>query len=140
MTTSPPVKRVPAKRAPQKVNGRVPAKKEPAKPGDPRFDWKAVYPADVHLFKYTSADGFVVCLPWYEDPSEGEVFGLMLLNKTESDLLVYVMRQHITRNAIDPEGALLVTFQALQRMKAAGVIETLLKAWPEASGKELGKS
>jgi hypothetical protein len=135
-----PVKRAPRKRAPQAVNGRAPAKKADAKPGDPKFDWKAVYPADVHLFRYTSQDGFVVCLPSYEDPGEGEVFGLMLLNKTESDLLVYVMRQHITHNAIDPEGALLITFQALQKMKAPGVIETLLKAWPEASGKELGKS
>ncbi len=135
-----PVKRAPAKRAPAKRVHPAAVKKADSKPGDPRFDWGAVYPKDVHLFKYTSEDGFVVCLPWYEDPGEGEVFGLMLLNKTESDLLVYVMRQHITRNAIDPEGGLLVTFQALQRMKSPGVIETLLKAWPEASGKELGKS
>lgn len=132
-----PTKRAPAKRAaPAKRNGA----KVDVRPGDPRFDWKAVYPKDIKLFKYTSEDGFVVCLPSYEDPGEGEVFGLMLLNKSESDLLVYVMRQHITHNAIDPEGALLVTFQALQKMKAPGVIETLLKAWPEASGKELGKS
>lgn len=134
-----PVKRTPAKRVPQKMS-RPPVKKADAKPGDPKFDWAAVYPSDVHLFRYMSEDGFVVCLPSYEDPGEGEVFGLMLLNKNESDLLVYVMRQHITHNAIDPEGALLVTFQALQRMKSPGVIETLLKAWPEASGKELGKS
>ena len=131
----------PAKRTPRKAAAKKAApSKAPAKPGDPRFDWRNIYPKDVPLFKYTSEDGFVVCLPYYEDPGEGEVFGLMLLNKTESDLLVYVMRQHITHNAIDPEGALLVTFQALQKMKAPGVIETLLKAWPEASGKELGKS
>jgi hypothetical protein len=131
----------PVKRSPRKAPAKkaaAPAKE--AKPGDPRFNWKAVYPADIKLFRYTSEDGFTVCLPSYEDPGEGEVFGLMLLNKTESDLLVYVMRQHITHNAIDPEGALLITFQALQKMKAPGVIETLLKAWPEASGKELGKS
>ncbi|AZS06580.1 tail assembly chaperone [Mycobacterium phage JacoRen57] len=128
----------PVKRAPRK---KVSAKtKADAKPGDPAYDWKSVYNKDLKLFRYISQDGFVVCLPEYEDPGEGEIFGLMLLNKSESDLLVYVMRQHITRNAIDPENALLVTFQALQRMKAPGVIETLLKAWPEASGKELGKS
>lgn len=133
-----PVKRAPARKG--AATQRPPVRKENLRPGDPKFDWKAVYPKDVPLFKYTSADGFVVCLPMYDDPGEGEVFGLMLLNKSESDLLVYVMRQHITHNAIDPEGALLVTFQALQRMKSPGVIETLLKAWPEASGKELGKS
>lgn len=130
----------PTKRAPRKAAAKRPGTKAEVKPGDPKFDWANIYPQDVRLFRYTSEDGFVVKLPWYEDPGEGEVFGLMLLNKSESDLLVYVMRQHITRNAIDPEGALLVTFQALQRMKAPGVIETLLKAWPEASGKELGKS
>lgn len=130
----------PTKRTARKAPAKRAAPAKDAKPGDPRFDWRAVYPKDVQLFKYTSEDGFSVCLPWYEDPGEGEVFGLMLLNKSESDLLVYVMRQHITHNAIDPEGALLITFQALQRMKAPGVIETLLKAWPEASGKELGKS
>jgi hypothetical protein len=64
----------------------------------------------------------------------------MLMNKDEKDLLIYVMRQHIVNNAIDAEGALLVTFEALKRMSRPGVIETLLKAWPEASGKELGKS
>ena len=115
-------------------------KKEDAKPGDPNFDWAAIYPQGTQLFKYTSQDGFVVKLPVYDDPGEGEIFGLMLLNKSETDLLIYVMRQHITTHAIDPDGALLVTFQALKQMKAPGVIETLLKAWPEASGKELGKS
>lgn len=130
----------PVKGAPKKAAAKRSPAKAAAKPGDPKYDWRSIYPADIQLFKYTSEDGFVVCLPSYEDPGEGEIFGLMLLNKSESDLLVYVMRQHITHNAIDPEGALLVTFQALQKMKSAGVIETLLKAWPEASGKELGKS
>lgn len=130
----------PTKRAPRKAPAKKGAAKVQAKPGDPKFDWRNIYATDVKLFKYTSQDGFVVCLPEYDDPGEGEVFGLMLLNKSESDLLVYVMRQHITRNAIDPEGGLLATFQALQKMKAPGVIETLLKAWPEASGKTLGES
>lgn len=134
--TQTPVKRVPAKKAPAR---RATPKKE-AKPGEPAYDWRSVYPKTVKLFRFTSEDGFVVCLPSYEDPGEGEVFGLMLLNKTESDLLVYVMRQHVTEYAIDPDGALLITFQALQKMKAPGVIETLLQKWPEASGKELGKS
>lgn len=134
MTT--PVKRTPARKAPARK--AVAAKKE-YEPGDPRFDWLQVYPKDVHLFKFTSEDGYVVALPWYEDPGEGEVFGLMLMNKSESDLLIYVMRQHITHNAIDPEGAMLVTFRALQKMKSPGTIERLLKAWPEAAGKDLGK-
>jgi hypothetical protein len=129
-----PVKRV-AKKAAPKVN-TIKAK---ATPGDPKFDWRSIYGTEVELFKFTSEDGFTVCLPKYEDPGEGEVFGLMLMNKSETDLLIYVMRQHITHNAIDPEGALLVTFQALQKMRAPGVIETLLKDWPEASGKDLGK-
>ena len=130
-----PVKRA----APAKRTSTAKRKEEP-KPGDPNFDWAAIYPKDTQLFKYTSEDGFVVKLPVYDDPGEGEIFGLMLLNKSETDLLIYVMRQHITTHAIDPDGALLVTFQALKRMKSPGVIETLLKAWPEASGKELGKS
>ena len=130
----------PAKGTARKAPAKKAATKADPMPGDPSFPWKSIYPAEVKLFKYTSEDGYVVCLPVYEDPGEGEIFGLMLLNKSESDLLVYVMRQHITHNAIDPDGALLVTFQALKKMKSPGVIETLLKAWPEASGKELGKS
>lgn len=127
----------PVKRAPKK---RAPAPRKNAEPGDPAFDWKSIYPKEVKLFRFMSEDGFVVCLPYFEDPGEGEVFGLMLLNKSEQDLLIYVMRQHITDNAIDADGALQVTFRALQRMKAPGVIEMLLQKWPEASGKELGKS
>lgn len=130
----------PVKRSPRKAAAKKAAPKAEVRPGEPKFDWKKIYPQDVKLFRFTSEDGFVVCLPWYEDPGEGEVFGLMLMNKNEQELLIYVMRQHITRNAIDPEGALLVTFQALQKMKSPGTVETLLKAWPEAAGKELGKS
>lgn len=133
-----PVKRA-AKKAAPRTTPRNGASRE-VEPGDPKFDWTAIYDRSIKLFKYTSEDGFVVCLPAYEDPYEGEVFGLMLMNKNEQELLIYVMRQHITRNAIDPEGALLMTFQALKKMKRPGVIEQLLKAWPEASGKELGKS
>lgn len=131
----------PVKRAPRKAVAKkaAPSKAQP-KPGDPRFNWREIYAKETALFKFTSEDGFVVCLPQYEDPGEGEIFGLMLLNKSESDLLVYVMRQHIRDKSIDPDQALLVTFQALQKIKAPGMIETLLKAWPEASGKELGKS
>lgn len=128
---APTKKRAPAKKA---------ASKAPANPGDPKFDWRAIYPATVSLFKFTSEDGFTICLPSYEDPGEGEVFGLMLLNKSEQDLLIYVMRQHISDNANDPDEALRVTFTALQKMKAPGVVESLLRKWPEASGKELGKS
>ena len=133
MTTPhrPPAKKAPARKA-------VAAKKV-YEPGDPRFDWLQVYPKDVQLFKFTSDDGYVICLPWFEEPGEGEVFGLMLMNKSESDLLIYIMRQHITHNAIDPEGALLVTFRALQKIKAPGTIESLLKKWPEAAGMDLGK-
>ena len=134
-----PVKRAPRK-APSKRAAAVAKTKKVAEPGDPQFDWRAIYPKDVSLFKFTSEDGYVLCLPSYEEPAEGEVFGLMLMNKSEQDLLIYVMRQHITRNAIDPEGALLVTFRALKRMSAPGIVETMLKAWPEASGVELGKS
>lgn len=140
----------PANAPAKKASGRSPAKKAAVAkaaasnsvttPGHPKFDWGKIYPKDVELFKFMSEDGFVVCLPKYEDPGEGEIFGLMLMNKTEQELLIYVMRQHITHNAIDPEGALLVTFRALQKMKAAGTVETILKEWPEASGKELGKS
>lgn len=131
----------PRKRAPAKKTAAPAVKpKQVAQPGDPKFDWRAIYPTDVPLFKFTSEDGFVVCFPSYEDPTEGEVFGLMLMNKDEKDLLIYVMRQHIVKNAIDPEGALLVTFEALKQMSRPGVVETLLKRWPEASGKELGKS
>lgn len=132
-----PIKRTPAKKAPAR---KAVASTKSYEPGDPRFMWSGgVYPKETALFKFTSDDGYVVCLPWYEDPGEGEVFGLMLLNKSESDLLIYVMRQHITHNAIDPEAALLVTFQALQKIKAPGTIERLLKQWPEAAGKDLGK-
>jgi hypothetical protein len=134
-----PVKRTPKKGpGPQAV--RTPAKKKVIEPGDPNFDWRALYKDGTSLFRFRSQDGFVVVLPSYDDPGEGEVFGLMLLNKSESDLLVYVMRQHIIDHAKDAESLLQVTFRALQRMKAPGVIEELLKAWPEASGKELGKS
>lgn len=131
-----PVKRAPAKKAATKRG----APKKQAEPGDPNFDWKSLYKDGTSLFRFRSDDGFVVVLPSYDDPGEGEVFGLMLLNKTESDLLVYVMRQHIIDHAKDADSLLQVTFRALQRMKAPGVIETLLKEWPEASGKELGKS
>lgn len=127
----------PVKGAPRKAAPKKPAKK--LEPGDPAFDWKSLYKPGTDLFKFRSEDGFVVVLPSYEDPGEGEVFGLMLLNKSESDLLVYVMRQHISTHAIDADSLLLTTFQALQKMKAPGVIEALLKAWPEAAGKELGK-
>lgn len=130
------------KRAPTKAPARRPAasKKKQAEPGDPQYDWSNVYPKDVSLFTYRSADGYVVKLPSYDDPNEGEVFGLMLMNKSESDLLVYVMRQHITNHAIDADAALQITFTALKNMKAPGVIEKLLVDWPAASGKELGKS
>lgn len=135
-----PVKRTPKKGPGPRANNRPAPKKKAVEPGDPGYDWRNVYPKEVELFRYRSEDGFVVCLPKYDDPGEGEIFGLMLLNKSESDLLVYVMRQHVTEHAIDADNALLITFQALQKMKAPGVIETFLKAWPEASGKELGKS
>lgn len=127
----------PQKRAPKKRT--APAKKN-YEPGDAQFDWKALYKPNTQLFKFRSTDGFVVCLPWYDDPGEGEVFGLMLINKSESDLLVYVMRQHIIDHAIDSESLLQAAFRALQKMKAPGTIEALLKDWPEAAGKELGKS
>lgn len=126
-----------ARKAPAK---RASAAKKNAEPGDPNFDWKSLYKDGTDLFKFRSEDGFVVVLPSYDDPGEGEVFGLMLLNKSESDLLVYVMRQHIMDHAKNPDALLQVTFRALQRMKAPGVIEELLQKWPEASGKELGKS
>lgn len=132
--------KAPVKRAPRKVAPKKAATKTPPKPGEPKFNWREVYPDEVELFKYVSDDGFVVCLPKYDNPGEGEVFGLMLLNKNEQELLIYVMRQHIREHARDPETALLITFQALQKMKAPGVIETLLTQWPEASGLELGKS
>jgi len=131
-----PVKRTPAK----KVAPRKAAPKRVAEPGDPAFDWKALYKDGTSLFRFRSKDGFVVCLPSYDDPGEGEVFGLMLLNKSEQDLLIYIMRQHIINRAKDADSLLQTTFLALQRMKAPGVIEELLKAWPEASGKDLGKS
>lgn len=134
--TKAPVKRAPRKAAPRKAA----SSKTPPKPGDPKFDWREVYPATVELFKYVSDDGFVVCLPKYQNPGEGEIFGMMLLNKNEQELLIYVMRQHIRENATDPEQGLLVTFQALQKIKAPGTIESLLQQWPEASGLELGKS
>lgn len=130
----------PVKRSPKKAPAKRAAPKKVLEPGDPAFDWKALYKPNTELFRFRSEDGFVVCLPSYDDPGEGEVFGLMLLNKSESDLLVYVMRQHIIEHAIDSESLLQVTFKALQRMRAPGVIETLLQKWPEASGKELGKS
>jgi hypothetical protein len=131
----------PVKRTPKKAAAtRRPTPKKQVEPGDPAFDWKSLYKPNTQLFKFRSEDGFVVCLPSYDDPGEGEVFGLMLLNKSESDLLVYVMRQHIIQHAIDADSLLQTTFRALQRMKAPGVIETLLQAWPEAAGKELGKS
>lgn len=134
--TAAPVKRTPRK-APAK---RAPAKVKPgAEPGDPGYDWLNVYPKETHTFTFMSDDGFTVQLPWFEEPAEGEVFGLMLLNKSESDLLVYVMRQHIVKNAIDPDAGLMITFRALQRMKAPGTIERLLKQWPEAAGLDLGK-
>lgn len=129
----------PVKRAPRKAPAKRPVPKGGGQPGDPGFDWGKVYPKELHTFKFMSDDGFVVELPWFSEPGEGEVFGLMLLNKSESDLLVYVMRQHIMKNAIDPDGALLITFQALQRMKSPGTIERLLKQWPEAAGLDLGK-
>lgn len=131
----------PQKRAPKKAPAkRTSAAKRNAEPGDAQYDWKGLYKPDTHLFRFRSEDGFVVCLPWYDDPGEGEIFGLMLLNKSESDLLVHVMRQHIIDHAIDADSTLVNTFRALQKMKAPGVIETLLKEWPEAAGKELGKS
>lgn len=132
MTT--PVKRAPAKKA---------AAKRPAKvyePGDPKFDWRTVYPNTVELFKFTSNDNHVVCLPKYSEPAEGEVFGMMLMQKSEQDLLIHTMRGHIIDNAKDPDYGLQVTFQALQKMAARGTIERLLQEWPEASGIELGKS
>jgi hypothetical protein len=123
------------------------AKKAPAKvqrasaiPGDPKYDWRKIYPTDVKLFKFISTDGFVICLPHYEQPSEGEVFGLMLLDKSEQELLIHIMRQHITRNAVDADEAFQATFSALQRMRDAGNIEALLTQWPEASGVSLEKS
>jgi len=128
--------KAPVKRAPRK---KAVKPKKLAMPGEPAFDWRNVYPNDVELFRYTSDDGFVVSLPKFEEPGEGEIFGLMLLNKSEQDLLIYIMRQHITQNAIDPEGALQITFRALQKMRAPGMIESLLKDWPEASGVDLGK-
>jgi hypothetical protein len=130
---------VPQKRVPRKAPPLKAVKRE-AEPGDPKYDWRTVYPDTVSLFKYTSQDGKVLCIPAYEDPGEGEIFGLMLLNKNEQELLIYTMRQHITRNARDPEHALLVTFQALKNMRAPGTVETFLKSWPEAAGKDLGKS
>lgn len=134
MTTprKPPVKRAPAKRTQA-------SRKKYADPGDPSFDWGQIYTRDVKLFRFMSEDGFVVCLPRYNEPAEGEIFGLMLLNKSEQDLLIYVMRQHIKANAIDPDGALLVTFEALKKMSSPGTIEGLLKAWPEEAGFDLGK-
>ena len=137
--TAQPVKRAPKKGPGTAVRRPAVGKKQP-EPGDPNFDWKALYKEGTSLFRFRSDDGFVVVLPSYDDPGEGEVFGLMLLNKSESDLLVYVMRRHIITHARDPESLLQTTFRALQRMKAPGVIEMLLKEWPEASGKELGKS
>ena len=109
-------------------------------PGDPKYDWRQIYPDTVELFKFTSEDGFVVAMPKYQEPAEGEVFGMMLLNKSEQDLLIHVMRSHIIQHAKDPDYGLSVVFQALQRMAAKGTIERLLKEWPEASGVELGKS
>ena len=131
MTT--PVKR-PVKKAVAKKPTRV------LEPGDARYDWRQIYPDTVELFKFTSGDGFVVALPKYSEPAEGEVFGMMLLNKSEQDLLIHVMRSHIIDNAKDPDFGLQVTFQALQRMNAKGTIERLLSEWPQASGVELGKS
>lgn len=125
-----PVKRPAKKAAPKKVY----------EPGDPKYDWRQIYPATVSLFKFTSGDGKVVCLPKYEEPAEGEVFGMMLMNKSEQDLLIHTMRSHITDNAKDPDYGLQVTFQALQQMAAKGTIERLLTEWPQASGIELGKS
>jgi hypothetical protein len=119
------------------------ATKKPAKvyePGDARYDWRTVYPNTVSLFKFTSDDGFVVSLPKYSEPAEGEIFGMMLMNKSEQDLLIHTMRSHIIDNAKDPDFGLQETFRALQRMSAKGTIEKLLKEWPEASGIELGKS
>lgn len=130
-TPARPVKRAPAKKsAPKKVY----------EPGDPKYDWRQIYPDTVDLFRFTSGDNHLVVLPKYAEPAEGEVFGMMLLNKSEQDLLIHTMRSHIIDNAKDPDYGLQVTFQALQKMSAKGTIERLLKEWPEASGIELGKS
>lgn len=128
----------PAKRAPRKTAAR-PAAKKNAVPGDPGFDWRQFYPNTAKLFKFTSSDGFVVCLPEFKEPGEGEVFGLMLMDKSDQDLLLHVMRESIVNQANDGQQALVTTFEALKKMRAEGTVEKLLEEWPAAAGIKLEK-
>lgn len=132
MTTA-PTKRAPAK----KTTAGKP--KKSTVPGEPGYDWRSLYPPNTKLFKFTSADGFVVCLPEFKEPGEGEVFGLMLMDKSDQELLLHVMRESITNQASEGQQALVTTFEALKKMRAEGTIERLLEEWPAAAGIKLEK-
>lgn len=127
-----PVKRTAAKKVAAKP-------KKPSQPGDPAYDWKPLYKQGTKLFRFNSADGFVVCLPEFRQPGEGEVFGLMLLDKSDQDLMLHTLRETIAEAALDTQTALVTTFNALRRIKAEGSIEALLEKWPEAAGIKLEK-
>ncbi|QSL99626.1 hypothetical protein [Mycobacterium phage Maco6] len=126
----------PVKRAPRKAS---PKPKKSLIPGEPGYDWRTIYPTSVKLFKFTSDDGFVVCLPKFRQPGEGEVFGLMLMDKSDQELLLHVLRECITADATNPQDALMVTFEALRKMKADGTVEKLLEEWPADAGVKLEK-
>lgn len=132
-----PVKRAPAKKAAPRKPATPP---KPAEPGDVKFDWRKIYPAKVPLFKFVSDDGFVLCLPKFTQPGEGEVLGLMLFDKSEQELMIQVMRDHITEKSFDGDAALYATYATLKRFTVVGTVEQLLREWPKASGVELGKS
>lgn len=131
MTENAPVKRAPRKMSPKPKKSLI--------PGEPGYDWRAIYPTPVKLFRFTSDDGFVVCLPEFRQPGEGEVFGLMLMDKSDQELLLHVLREAITADAVDPQQAMVVTFEALRKMRADGTVEKLLEEWPAAAGVKLEK-
>lgn len=130
----------PRKAAPRKAPAKKPVPPKPAEPGDAKYDWLTIYPASVPLFKFVSDDGFVLCLPKFTQPGEGEVLGLMLFDKNEQELMIQVMRDHIVEKSVDGDAALYATYATLKRFSVQGSVERLLKEWPAASGVELGKS
>ena len=109
-------------------------------PGDVDFDWHTVYPAKVRLYRFVSNDGHMVCLPKFEQPGEGEIFGMMLMEKSDQDMLITMMRDLINKYAKEPDYALRVTFEALRTMNAEGTVSDFLEGWAKDAGLDVGKS
>jgi hypothetical protein len=135
-----PTKAVATKAAASRRRSTPAAKRVSDIPGDIDFDWHTVYPAKVKLYRFVSNDNRLVCLPRFEQPGEGEIFGLMLLEKSDQEMLVGLMRDLINQHAKSPEYGLRVTYEALRTMHAEGTVSDFLEGWAKDAGIEVEKS